>query len=94
MGQGFKIFSVSLDGSGDPSRKEYHKSLWNKAIKEDGLSWPYHVSDLKGWTSPLIDDYKIDAIPASYLVDENGKILAKDLRGQELENFLIQLLDI
>lgn len=93
-GDGFKIYSVSLDGSGDSSRKEHHKALWTKAIKADGLNWPYQVSDLKGWTSPLIDQYKIDAIPASYLIDGQGKILAKDLRGQELESFLIKLLDI
>ena len=93
-GQGFKIFSVSLDGSGDSSRKEHHKALWNKAIEEDGLTWPYQVSDLKGWTSPLIDDYNIDAIPASYLIDGEGKVLAKDLRGEDLEKFLIQILEI
>lgn len=93
-GTGFKIYSVSLDGGGFSSRKEYHKGLWQKAIDEDGLVWPYHVSDLKGWTSPLVDEFNIDAIPASYLIDENGKILAKDLRGEELEKFLIKLLDI
>lgn len=93
-GTGFKIYSVSLDGGGISSRKGYHKGLWQKAIDEDGLIWPYHVSDLKGWTSPLIDEFNIDAIPASYLIDENGKILAKDLRGEELEKFLIKLLDI
>ncbi len=93
-GKGFKIYSVSLDGSGDPTRKAHHKQLWNKAIKADHLIWPYHVSDLKGWTSPLIDDFKIDAIPASYLIDSKGNILAKDLSGHELEAFLMRLLDI
>ena len=93
-GKGFKIFSVSLDGGSDKTKKQHHKQLWNTAIKEDGIIWPYHVSDLEGWTSPLIDKFKIDAIPASYLIDQDGKILAKDLRGEELEQFLIKLLDI
>lgn len=93
-GQGFKIFSVSLDGSGDPSNRDTHYNLWNKAIQDDLLNWPYHVSDLKGWTSPLIDDYNIDAIPASYLINGDGEVLAKDLRGDELERYLIKILDI
>lgn len=93
-GQGFKIYSISLDGSGDISRNSHHKMLWKKAIKEDGLIWPYQVSDLKGWTSPLIDQFKIEAIPASFLIDSKGNILAKDLRGEELESFLINQLDI
>lgn len=93
-GLGFKIYSISLDGSGDPTRKDHHKALWTKAIKDDRLNWPYQVSDLEGWTSPLVDDFKIDAIPASYLIDQDGKILAKDLGGHELEAFLMRLLDI
>ena len=91
-GKGFKIFSVSLDGGGNPKRKSHHEKLWNTAIKQDQLTWPYHVSDLKGWTSPLVDQFNIEGIPMSFLIDGNGKILAKNLRGEELEKFLISLI--
>lgn len=91
-GNGFKIYSVSLDGNGDVSKNDYHKNLWEKAIKADNLIWPFHVSDLKGWTSPLVDQFKIEGIPMSYVLDGSGKILAKDLRGEDLERFLISIL--
>lgn len=91
-GTGFEIFSVSLDGSGDPARKLHHENLWKKAINQDQLTWPYHVSDLKGWSSPVVDQFKIDGIPTSFLIDGNGKIIAKNLRGKSLEEFLIKIL--
>lgn len=75
---GFEIFSVSLD------RK---KLDWEKAIKKDLLKWT-HVSDLKYFNSIAAAEYKIEAIPATYLVDPTGVIIAKNLRGAALEKRL------
>lgn len=76
--KGFEIVGVSLDDK---------KEAWLKAIEADKLSW-LHVSDLKGWKSDLATEYGIRSIPTSFLVDENGKIIAKDLRGEELDKKL------
>lgn len=76
--KGFNIISVSLDDN---------KTAWLKAIKDDKLTWA-HVSDLKKWESTIVDMYKIDGIPASFLLDPEGKIVAKNLRGKDLEDFL------
>jgi len=77
--QGFTIYSVSLDKN---------KEKWIKAIAQDNLSWIYHVSDLNGWSSAAGATYKINSIPASFLIDENGIIIAKNLRGPALEQKL------
>jgi len=69
---GFEVFSVSLDKN---------QAAWEAAIKKDGLKWDYHVSDLKGWSSEAAGLYNVSSIPTSYLIDENGIILAKNLRG-------------
>lgn len=82
--QGFEIFSVSLDNSRDK---------WLQAIADDGLVWENHVSDLKGWSSSGGRLYGISSIPATVLVDRDGKVLARNLRGQELEQRLMQLFD-
>lgn len=79
--QGFAIYAVSLD------RRE---SSWIKAINDDGLEWT-HVSDLKFWESNIAADYAVRAIPANFLVDEHGIIVAKNLREEELGKFLDQL---
>jgi len=71
----FTIFSVSLDNN---------KDKWQEAIEKDGLSWPTHVSDLKGWESGVVKAYMIESIPANFLVDPSGKIIASDLRGDQL----------
>lgn len=76
--KGFEILGVSLDDK---------KANWEKAIATDQLTW-LHASDLKGWKSDLILEYGIKSIPASFLVDANGKIIAKDLRGDALEKKL------
>ena len=73
--KGFDVFSVSLDG--DVAR-------WEAAIEQDGLKWPYHVSDLNRWNSEAAALYGVSSIPMSFLLDENGVILAKNLRGMEL----------
>jgi thiol-disulfide isomerase/thioredoxin len=73
---GFEIFSVSLDKS---------KTAWSKAINQDKLDWEYHVSDLGAWNSAAARQYKVNSIPMSYLIDENGIIIAKNLRGSSLD---------
>lgn len=79
----FTIFSVSLD-----SKKEQ----WELGIKTDALVWLNHVSDLKKWRSPVVEAYKINAIPASYLIDPKGKIIYRDLHGTDLFRILDSLL--
>lgn len=79
--KGFEIYSVSLDG--DPRQKS-PKQAWLKAIEQDQLAWKYHVSDLKGWQSDAGRTYQINSIPMNYLLDKDGVIIAKNLRGQKL----------
>ena len=76
VGKGFVVFNVSLDRTADQ---------WKAAIKQDKLDWPYHISDLGGWNSKLAAIYRIRTIPSNFLLDENGVIIAKDLRGPALE---------
>ena len=73
--KGFKIYSVSLDKD---------KNRWMQAIKQDGLNWPEHVSDLGAWASKAAQIYRVNSIPSSWLIDENGIIIAKNLRGSQL----------
>lgn len=80
--KGFDIFSVSLDNSRD---------AWLKAIRDDNLMWPNHVSDLRGWSSAAGRLYGIQSIPSTVLVDREGKVLARNLRGKELENKLKEI---
>jgi len=81
-GEGFEIYSVSLDTD---------KSQWEAAIEGDGLVWPSHVSDLKGWRSVPAAQYHIQGIPWNFLLDGNGVILAINLRGEQLEKKLEEL---
>jgi len=83
--QGLSIISVSLDRPGQ-------KEKWLKAIKEDKLEQWNHVSNLQHWNDPIAKKYKISAIPATFILDENGVIVAKNLRGDELENKIGELL--
>ena len=78
---GFEIFSVSLDSK---------VSSWESAIKKDGLNWDYHVSDLKKWQNEAAAMYGVSSIPMSFLLDENGIVVAKDLRGFELHRNIDQ----
>jgi peroxiredoxin len=80
--KGFTVFGVSLD------RK---KEDWLQAIEQDGLTWT-HVSDLKYWQSEAAKTYNITAIPFSVLLDPNGIIIDKNLRGAALEKRLAELL--
>lgn len=79
--KGFEIIGISLDDK---------KANWLKAIEADQLNW-LHASDLKGWKSDLAVEYGIKSIPMSFLVDAEGKIIAKDLRGDDLEKKLATL---
>lgn len=73
---GFEVLSVSLDSK---------KDQWIKAIEKDQLNWPHHVSDLMGWNNAVAKQYNIESIPANVLIDGNGIIVAKNLRGSDLE---------
>jgi thiol-disulfide isomerase/thioredoxin len=82
-GKGFTVYGVSLDRS---------KEAWVAAIEKDGLVWESHVSDLKHWQSVPAAQYGVTGIPASFLIDGNGVIVAKSLRGELLDNKLKELL--
>ncbi|MGB1384174.1 MAG: peroxiredoxin family protein [Flavobacteriales bacterium] len=77
--QGFEVFSVSLDS--DASR-------WKKAIEQDQLVWPNHVSDLAGWRNEAAREYGVSSIPHTMLIDRDGSILATHLRGSGVESAL------
>jgi thiol-disulfide isomerase/thioredoxin len=81
--KGFEILSVSLDKPGD-------KEKWIKAIHADGLVWT-HVSDLQFWNNAVAVAYGVGAIPKNFLIDPQGKIIAKGLRGDELEKKLSEI---
>jgi len=74
----FTVLGVSLDQD---------KPKWLEAIKNDGLAWS-HVSDLKYWNNAVAAQFGIQSIPASFLIDPTGKIVARDLRGADLDKFL------
>ncbi|WP_256002088.1 TlpA disulfide reductase family protein [Pedobacter deserti] len=80
----FTVLGVSLDNPGK-------KDAWLAAIEKDGLTWT-HVSDLKGWDNAASKMYGIRAIPANFLIDPTGKIIAKDIRGEELQTKLAEVL--
>ena len=72
----FNILSVSLDKPGD-------RQKWLQAIHHDGLKWT-QISDLSFWKSPVVGLYKLTALPQNFLIDPNGKIIARDLDSDEL----------
>ena len=78
-GNGLEIYSVSLD-------KKF--SSWLKAMTDDKLFWEYHVSDLKGWKSEGATIYGVRSIPQTFIIDGDGIIIAKNLKGEELNKFL------
>ena len=79
----FRILQVSVDDS---------KTDWTGAIEEDGLDWD-HVSDLKRWETPVVDLYGVERIPFMVLIDPSGKIVEKDLYGEQLLSKLDQILN-
>lgn len=80
----FTILGVSLDRPGQ-------KDKWLQAVMKDNLTWT-QVSDLMEWGSPVVPLYKIDGIPYNVLVDPQGKVIAENLRGSQLENKLLEVL--
>ncbi len=80
----FTVLGVSLDRPGQ-------KAAWLKAIKDDGLTWT-HVSDLKWWDNEVSKSYGVSAIPFNFMVDPTGKIVARNIRGEELQNKLQEIL--
>ena len=83
--KGFTVFSVSLDRPGQKER-------WVAAIEKDQLTWPYHVSDLKFWSSAPAKTYGVRGIPATFLIDQNGDIASVSVSPYTLENELDRLL--
>lgn len=83
--KGFTVLGVSLDQPGK-------KDAWLKAIEDDKLTWT-HVSDLKYWDNDVARLYGVRSIPGNFLIDPSGKIVAKGLRGADLQNKLLELLD-
>ena len=83
--KGLNIISVSLDRTGQKDR-------WVQAIKDDKMDW-YHVSNLQFWQDPIAQQYNVRSIPATFLLDAEGKIIDKNLRGPALERRIAQLLD-
>ena len=82
-GKGFEILGVSLDKAAD-------KAKWLKAIEDDKLTWK-QVGDMKGWDNAAGMLYEVKAIPMNFLIDPSGKIIAKYLRGEELDKKLAEL---
>lgn len=81
---GFNIVGVSLD-------RENQRDRWLQAIEEDNLTWP-QISHLQFWDEPIAQMYGVRAIPAQFILNENGVIVAKNLRGDELEAKVKELL--
>lgn len=81
--KGFEIYGVSLDDS---------KERWEEAVAKDGITWP-QVSDLRKWDGEVVRNYNINSIPFTVLLDRDGKIIAKNLRGEELEKKLAEVLN-
>jgi thiol-disulfide isomerase/thioredoxin len=73
--KGFQVFSVSLDNN---------LEAWKNAIESDNLTWKYHVSELKGWNAKAATDYGVGSIPSNFLIDGEGILVAKNLRGEDL----------
>jgi thiol-disulfide isomerase/thioredoxin len=82
--RGFEVFSVSLDND---------KTKWVNAIAQDGLVWPNHVSDLMQWNSSVIPLYGFEGIPFTVLLDKQGNVITSNLRGEQLEAKLNELID-
>jgi peroxiredoxin len=80
--RGFQIYQVSLDKS---------KDAWMKGIQDDHLEKWIHVSDVQYWNSVVVPLYKIESIPCNYLLDKEGRIIAANLRGPQLETKLAEL---
>lgn len=85
--KGFTVLGISLDGNGLGTKKS-----WIAAIKKDELQWT-HLSDLKGSKNEVARLYHVTAIPRNFLIDPKGVVIAKDLRGEALENKLREIFE-
>ncbi len=81
--KGLEIYGVSLDDKADK---------WKAAIAKHELKWN-HVSSLKGWNCPVAKEYNVTGIPRMYIIDPSGRIIAQDLRGEDLANKMAELFD-
>ncbi len=77
--QRFIIYSLSLDND---------REAWLKAIKDDNLDWEWHVCELNGWKSKAVSTYGINSIPTTFLLDENGIIIGKNLGHRDIDKIL------
>jgi thiol-disulfide isomerase/thioredoxin len=84
--KGLKIISVSLDKPGQADR-------WKEAIAKDGMGAWTHVSNLKEWSDPIAKQYGVESIPALFVLNEFGVVVAKDLHGAKLRDKVSQFLD-
>ncbi len=82
--KGFQIFQVSIDKT---------REAWLKGIEDDNLGKWIHVSDLKYWSSVVVPLYKIESIPANFLLDREGRIIASNLRGELLQRKLAEIFE-
>ncbi len=82
--KGFEILGVSLDDN---------KKAWQRAVGKDKLTWP-QINDSKGWDAMSAAKWQVDAIPASFLIDKDGNVVAINAEKQELENKIRQLLGL
>ncbi len=80
--KGFEIYSISIDDD---------KSDWQKAVAADKINW-LQVNEKGGWNAPVATQWNINQIPTSYLLDKDGKIIARDLEGRQLEEKVKHLL--
>jgi len=87
--KGLEIIGVSLDGNG---RQQDPKAAWVKAIEDDNLTW-HQISNLNYFDGPIAKMYNIRSIPSSFILDADGRIVAKNLRGPALEAKISELLD-
>lgn len=87
--KGLEIIGVSLDGN---NRQNDPKTAWLEAIEKDNLTW-YQVSNLQYFNDPIAKLYNINSIPATFILDAEGNIVAKNLRGPALESKIAELLD-
>jgi peroxiredoxin len=81
--RGFTVMGVSLDGQST-------KAAWIKAIASDGLAWT-QVSELNGWKNSAAELYNVKSIPQNFLIDPNGVVIGKNLRGEDLNQKLAQI---
>lgn len=84
--QGFRVFSVSLDRAGGAD-------AWKKAIEQDQLDWPWHVSAVESGINSAANTYQVRFIPTNVLIDAKGKVIGMDLHGPDLDNALNGLLE-